>query len=206
MSDLMIFDLDGTITTEMNFYSKIYSGTLEKLIENERGAYGLKILGHCRLNYGGQGELALFALGIPFEKWAQMLIGAPIDMIKKNIELVKNIRGIDAKKIIYTGSPREMALRIISKVGFVKSDFDLIIGWEKPEVFPLKWSCSPLIFLKIIQDMGGKFDEIWSIGDTWKTDLEPAKNVGAKTVMVRKRNGNPDFFFPVLIEFTKQFS
>jgi len=201
MSKLMILDLDGTITTEMNFYKEVYSGTLNSLVESERGEEGLRILAQCRRDYGGRGELALFALGIPFKKWARLLIDAPLHRLKKNYEMVNGLREVDAKKVVYTGSPREMAVRILEHIGFSESDFELIVGWEEPEFFPLKWSCSPVIFSKIIQEMGGNFEEIWSVGDTWETDLEPAKIAGARTIMVRKVNGSPDAFYPRLLDF-----
>jgi FMN phosphatase YigB (HAD superfamily) len=206
MSELIIFDLDGTIMTEMKFYKEVYSGTLNRVVESERGMEGLRILDECRINYGGRGELALFALGIPFEKWANLLIEAPLDLIKKDPLVVDAVRKINASKVIYTGSPREMAVRILARVGFLENDFDFIVGWEKPEFFPLKWSCSPMIFSKIIRDMGGNFSEVWSVGDTWETDLEPAKSIGIKTVMVGKTSCLPDICYPTLAEFVRGLS
>lgn len=205
MDRLIIFDLDGTIAVNPHFYREVYSGTLSGLIEKERGTSGLKILDQCRMDYAGRGELALFALGIPFKKWAQVLINAPLHNLKKDERVIEGIRNIVAKKVIYTGSPRQMALRILHQIGLSENDFDLIIGWEEPETFPLKWSCSPLIFENIVKKTQGKFcfDEIWSVGDTWETDLAPAKKAGAKTVLVGKADGIPDFSYLALTDFLK---
>jgi FMN phosphatase YigB (HAD superfamily) len=206
MEKLVIFDLDGTISVKPEFYKSVYSGTLNELIESERGEKGLKILNQCRKNYDGRGELALFALGIPFKKWAKMLIDAPLDLIMENSSFVGGMRRMEAKKVIYTGSPREMAIRILKRVGFSEDDFDLILGWEESELFPLKWSCSPLIFSKIVQDMGGNFSGAWSVGDNWETDLAPAKVIGIKTAMVEKFSRLPDACYPSLTEFFRSFS
>lgn len=203
MSKLIIFDLDGTITTETQFYKEVYSGTLNKLIADEKGDEGKKMLDYCRKNYDGKGELALFALNIPFKKWARLLINAPLDLLGQKDDIVNQIRGIEAKKVIYTGSPVKMAVRMLDHIGFSKDDFDSIVGWDEPEFFPVKWSCSPLMFEKIIQSFKINFREIWSVGDNWETDLEPAKKMGIKTAMVRKNTGSPDVVHLILEDFIK---
>ena len=48
MEKLVIFDLDGTIVAEPEFYRKVYSGTLRELIYQESGAEGIKMLEYCR--------------------------------------------------------------------------------------------------------------------------------------------------------------
>jgi len=205
MKKLIIFDLDGTITVESQFYREVYSETLNKLVENERGAEGLKVLNRCRKDYDGKGELALLALNISFKMWAQMLIDAPLDLLRCNDEIVNCVRKVDAKKALYTGSPMKMISRMLNQIGLSENDFDVIVGWDEPEVFPLKWSCSPLIFEKISSGFKIDFGEIWSVGDTWNTDLEPAKKIGIRTAMVGKNNGSPDVFYPTLVDFLKSF-
>lgn len=199
---LIIFDLDGTIVVNSKFYKKVYSGTLGKTIIEERGKQGLKMLQYCRANYDGKGELALLALNIPFNKWAQKLIEAPLDLVPSQPRLVKDIQTLNAKKVIYSGSPLEMACGTLEKMGFSpKRDFDLIIGWQPPEVFPVKWSCTTTIFQTILDKFNYKPDQAWAVGDNWQTDLLPAKKIGLKTAEIRHSSGQPDFYFSNLNKF-----
>ncbi len=62
--ELMIFDMDGTLIINPNFYNKTYSGTLEQTIFEERGQMGLNVLKYCREEREGKGELALEMLNI----------------------------------------------------------------------------------------------------------------------------------------------
>lgn len=204
---LIIFDFDETLVENSEFYKKVYSGTLEELILKERGKYGMEVLQNCRKNFDGKGELALFALNIPFKVWANMLINVNLEMITPDREFVDNINKLKAKKIIYSGSPVKLIHRILEKIGFSEKDFDLIIGWQEPESFPVKWTGSPLIFEKIIKEVGFNREDVLAVGDSWKNDLAPAKTLGIKTALIGKgENSNPDFCFNSVFEFIKYFS
>lgn len=198
---LIIFDFDGTISSSPNFYKDVYSKSLEKLISNKRGKRGLEVLSDCRKNFNGKGELALFALNIPFADWAEMLVNAPLEMISPVPELVNQIKKLNAVKVIYTGSPIKMVHRVLEKLGFSIKDFDLIVGWSEPELFPVKWSSSPLMFEKIMAQFKCNPDQTLVVGDEWNTDLMPAKALGIKTVQVRKQSGKSDLYFDTLQKF-----
>lgn len=191
MEKLIVLDLDGTIVVEPAFYRTVYSGTLNQVIEREKGKKGLEILQFCRENFNGKGELSLFMLNIPFKEWSKELINSSIDLINPKPRIVAQIRELKMKKIIYTGSPEEMALRILKKVGFLEGDFDCIFGWREPEFFPVKWSYSSIIFKYILKKYQVKPKEAWSVGDDWETDLRPAQIIGMKTAKIGKSSGNP---------------
>ena len=201
MKGLIIFDLDGTIVEEPEFYRSVYSGTLNELVSDLRGEEGLKVLDFCRKNYNGKGELALLALNIPFKEWAKRLIEAPVDSIRRRLDIVDHIRSVPFKKVLYTGSPIEMVSRTLKRIGLEENDFEKIIGWEKPESFPLKWLCSPFVFRAILTDLKCEPQNTWSVGDTWDTDLEPASFLGIKTAIIKKVGGKPDRNFVDLISF-----
>ena len=202
---LIIFDFDGTILSNPDFYRDVYSKSLEKIISKKRGKNGLEVLSNCRKNFGGKGELALFALNIPFADWAEMLIDAPLETISPAPELVSQMKKLNAIKIIYTGSPIKMVHRVLEKIGFSIRDFDLIMGWSEPEYFPVKWSSSPLIFEKIMAQFKCKPDQTWAVGDDWDTDLMPAKAIGIKTVQIKKQSGKTDLYFDSVQEFLNNF-
>lgn len=202
MPKLIVFDLDGTISVNSEFYRRVYSGTLENLIAERRGAEGLAVLQHCRKHYDGKGELALFALNIPFRDWAKLLTNAPMELLKPQLGLCDLVRTLTAVKVIYTGSPVEMATRILQQIGFHPAeDFDLILGWQEPELFPLKWTCSPLVYEGVLRRFSVSPGEAWAVGDVWDTDLLPAQAIGMKTAMVRKPGGNPEARFLSVEQF-----
>ena len=201
MGRLTIFDLDGTIAVCPEFYRTVYSGTLERVIRKHRGRDGMHMLRHCRQAYSGRGELALFALGIPFSAWARALIDAPMDLLRPRPDLAHAIRTMDDRKVVYTGSPVKMACQTLERIGLSTRDFDAVIGWEEPEQFPAKWACSPLIFRGILERFRCEPHDAWAVGDTWVTDLLPAKMLGIKTAMIHRTEGNPDVRFPTLKEF-----
>lgn len=198
---LIIFDLDGTICVSPKFYKEVYSATLNKVVVEERGNKGLKVLQYCREHYAGKGELALFALNIPFAKWAEYLNEANLDLIDPQQDLVRMFEGIRTKKVIYTGSPIRMANRLLSRLGFIDQDFDLIVGWEEPETFPIKWTCSSMAFKLIANKFSVNPKETWSVGDSWETDLLPARLTGMNTAVIGECSGNPDLCFSTLREF-----
>ncbi|OHA16286.1 MAG: hypothetical protein A3G52_04550 [Candidatus Taylorbacteria bacterium RIFCSPLOWO2_12_FULL_43_20] len=200
-SKLIIFDLDGTILHNPAFYQNAYSESLEMLVAEKRGDYGVEILNQCRKNLEGKGELSLFLLNIPFIDWVEKLTETNLEMITPDLELVEKMRKIDAIKVIYTGSPLVMAHRIIEKMGFSIDDFNLIIGWEEPEFFPTKWTSSPLIFKKIMNQFACSPKETLAVGDVWSTDLLPAQSIGIKTVQINTKTSNSDFHFKTIEEF-----
>lgn len=201
MARLFIFDFDGTVSVNHEFYKDVYSGTLNKLIQDKRGEEGIEVLKDCRKNYDGKGELALFALNIPFREWAKKLIDAPLDLLAPQPLLIRQFNTLRAIKVIYTGSPVEMVVKMLSKLGFSKNDFDLIIGWREPEFFPIKWGCSPLVFESILNRFSVDPTDAWAVGDDWDTDLKPAQVIGMRTATVRKKGGNPNKHFPSLCDF-----
>lgn len=201
MEKLIIFDLDGTIVVEPEFYQKVYSGTLNQVVRKERGRMGLKVLQYYRKNFNGKGEFSLFALNIPFRKWAKQLIDAPLDLINPQPALVEQVRKLEMKKVIYTGSPIEMALSMLKKIGFLERDFDFVLGWREPELFPLKWSCSPLVSEYFLKMFSVNPKKVWSVGDSWETDLKPAQVIGIKTAEIRNHKGNPTCYFNRIEDF-----
>jgi len=198
---LLIFDFDGVLVEWSKEYRKWYSSTLERVVERERGKKGLEIVEYCRKAFNGKGELALFLLDIPFRKWAQLLIKIPRDIISSQPEIVSRVKKIPAYKVIYTGSPTKMVERVLPWLGFSLGDFHWILGWRKPELFPLKWTSSPLVFEAILSKFSVAPKEAWVVGDDWTTDLQPAKAIGLRTVGIGKCEGKPDFKFKNVKKF-----
>lgn len=200
---LIIFDFDGTILHNLDFYRNIYSKSLDELILKEKGEEGLAILQMCRENFYGKGELALCALNIPFSKWADMLSKISLDLVNPDEKLIEQLRKINAVKVIYSGSPIEMVKRALLKLGFLEQDFDLIVAWKEPEAFPVKWTSSPVIFEKILLQFNCKPEQCLAIGDDWESDLLPARTIGIKTIQIGTKKGTPDARYETLKKFLK---
>ena len=111
MCRVIVFDLDGTLVDDRRFYQEVYSGSLEQLIQDRCGEKGKARLTYYRKHYNGQGELALSDLNIPFSAWARRLCSASLDLITPRHDIVTKVRSLTCKKVVYTGSPRELALR-----------------------------------------------------------------------------------------------
>src|SRR3990167_7745139 len=68
-SKLYIFDLDGTLVDDMEFYRKIYTENLEQLVSERYGQEGLRLVNMMRSANGDKGELALLDLGMSYYDW-----------------------------------------------------------------------------------------------------------------------------------------
>lgn len=206
MPRLIVFDLDGTIIDERKFYQQVYSGSLDQLIEDLHGDRGTSKLCHFREKFNGKGELALSDLGIPFSVWAERLYEVSLSLITPKPEVVAAVRKIKCIKVIYTGSPYRLALRMLNKFGFHTADFDRIIGWQSPEEVPSKWGISTDVFQRILEDYDCQPNEAWSVGDNWEADLKPAHELGMKVAQIGKKNGNPAMLFPDILSFIEHIS
>lgn len=185
-TQLIIFDLDGTIIQNPLFYKTVYSQSLNELIEEMRGERGLEALSYYRKNFQGRGELALFALTIPYSVWAEKLDNLSLDLIQQNKKLVNKIQQLPAKKVIYTGSPLKLTKRLLQRIGLKISDFDEIIAWKKSEEFPLKWTCSPFIFSSLAKRYRLQNDNVLVIGDSYQTDIFPALQAGIRAKQIKE--------------------
>lgn len=198
---LIVFDMDGTLIDQPEFYRAVYSDSLNQIVQETRGQEGLQTLAWCRQNLEGKGELALMALGIPFRLWAEKLMSSSVDRIVPRPDIVTAIQSIQSKKVLFTGSPMGMVERLLTKFGFNPiDDFDLVIGWKEPELFPLKWNCSTYVFETIAALADCETENIWSVGDNWETDLAPAQQIGMKTIQIRKSTGTPDARFTSILD------
>lgn len=204
MDSLHILDLDGTVINAPSFYKSSYSASLETLIQELRGSSGLRTLEQCRKNYDGKGELALLALDIPAVLWAERLIEISTEAIKPRADVVNAVNSISGRKVIYTGSPRILAERLLEKMGFCLDSFDMIVGWELSEKFPLKWSRTTVVFQMIMRSLGVELSRTCSVGDNWETDLEPFCQLGGKTVEIGEVKKSPsDLWFPDILAYAE---
>lgn len=203
---LTIWDMDGTLVQEPAYYRGVYSKSLEQTALEIAGQRGLDEVIFCRTNFEGKGELALSRLGIPFSEWGKRLTAAPVDLITPQPAVVEKFRSLDIPKVLFTGSPLTMAMKILDRVGFDPlKDFKMLVGWQEPESEPAKWYQSKRIFQGILDQMNVNPENAWSIGDNWETDLAPAQAIGITTVQIERNTGLPDYRFPNISEFIEAY-
>ena len=203
---LTIWDMDGTLVQEPSFYRGVYSTSLEQTAREIVGQKGVDEINFCRANFEGKGELALGRLGIPFSEWGKRLVAAPVDLITPKSQVVEKFRSLETPKVLFTGSPLEMAMKILDRVGFDPlCDFEMLVGWQEPEDEPSKWYQSKRIFQEILQKMNVNPQDAWSIGDNWETDLAPAQALGLITVQIERTTGQPDYRYPNISAFIDSY-
>jgi FMN phosphatase YigB (HAD superfamily) len=184
---MYIFDLDGTLNVNSQFYFKYYTQTLIEVIKKHKGDLGLEILNRTAKENEGKGGKALIKLDIGFIEWANYINQADLNELVPNPILVDLINKLDGKKVLYTGSPECISKKILLKLGFKLDDFAIIFGWNESQKWPIKWEGSELIYQKFLDLENCSPHHTWSIGDSWNLDLEPAKKIGIKVCGIRKK-------------------
>lgn len=197
---LYIFDLDGTLIDDMGFYRKIYTENLEKLVLERHGKAGLQIVNMVRQTNRGKGELALLVLGISYDEWFDRVTDADIKLLAPKPELVKAIKTLKGIRIVFTGASRDLAQKMLGRVGFKPKDFDEMIAFEKPSVVPLKLSADKLVFQYLLDKYKIAPQNAYMMGDEYEFDLLPAKVLGINAIEVRHKSGKADHFVPSIVD------
>ena len=65
---------------------------------------------------------------------------------------------------------------------------------------PVKFTASPVVYQAILDRHRLQTEQSWSIGDSWKRDLAPARLVGLRTIAIGEGEGEPDFRFENLAD------
>ena len=180
------FDVDGTlyhIPTEMNVElgKQVIAEAAAKLGRDSDDFAEEYLL--ARDKYRGN-TLTLNSFGLDGEQIFQAIVDKfPIDKyVETDKKMVKMIAELKQKYqifIITNGSGRQVE-RKLKLIGLDHHDFDPRIycydqGWMKPEPQP---------FLAAIESLNLKPEEIVYVGDRVDIDIEGAKAVGMKTILV----------------------
>jgi FMN phosphatase YigB (HAD superfamily) len=93
--------------------------------------------------------------------------------------------------VILTNSPKELVTSIAAEVGFdIVKDFDAIYTMTD-EQGPPKFIDADAIFKHILETHQPDMSQSWSVGDTAKSDLDPAQKLGLKTAYVDNIGRHP---------------
>lgn len=202
-SKLLVFDLDGTLykfkesqdgsMLSSKFYSdvkknilKFISQRLELSKENAELEYErVKKAYNEHASIGFEKEHGIDRLEY-FEKCWNL---DPKDYITASAELGRVFESLDGRKAaVLTGAPRvwaEKALKHLQVYKFVKG----AVFTGEPDVRKPSLEA----FRQVLDFFKTRPEQACSIGDQEGTDIEPAKRLGMKTVIVGKESQHADF-------------
>ena len=200
---LLILDVDDTLVRpcKPGFYEQ-YSTAVNKAVAvflKTDLETGTKIANYYRKHFGG-GEQALFSgtIGSYFPEYS---IRAPdfktlYDMIVKidpqgffepheeTIELINKIRKQEIFVAAVTSTPELLSRKILAECGFnPEKDFDLYKAYTS-ELGPPKMTQKSNIFVDIAKYFQVSPQEAFSIGDSYRYDIQPAQEIGMKTCLI----------------------
>jgi len=202
----LIFDLDGTLYTSEDYTRHLMKGIVKTLAElfsiSEHDAF--KLLQDLRARYGSI-TLGLESLGVERSEFYGRLVEklAPERFIAARPELLKlleelRMRGL--KLACHTNASRALAEKVLRALGIPPGIFDAIVTCDDAEPKPMREG-----YLKIVEALGLRPEEILYIGDRWRVELEPAKRLGMRTALVaEKPRGEPDFIIRDVLELREK--
>jgi len=164
--------------------NRLYKETEDSLLEAEFRLRIINTLKHFGYSFKQEDDIIVSS--------ANAFADALLAMMQMNPyvpELLKQLKTEGKYKIgLVSNFAYPPALKkTLERFGIAKY-FDALIvsgevGWRKP---------SPIIFKKALQALGVKASETVFIGDSPHHDIEGAKKIGMKTVLVRKASLNED--------------
>ncbi len=123
----------------------------------------------------------------------------PIQYIPKRPEvkaMLKELRSMGLKVGVHTNSGRPLAEKVLEALGLSIGDFDACITSDDAEPKP-----SPQGYRRFLEIFGARPEEVIYVGDRWRVEVEPAKRLGMKTILVSSSpEGEPDAYVKDVME------
>lgn len=185
----IVFDLDGTLYSTKDIERQNILAAVNAIADHEK--VGLseasRILEENRTqSFSTSGTLNKLKIPAELFKHYQLKLIHPEESINSDLELCSKVRDLKSffKLILLTNTRREIADKIIEKLGFLSGDFDLILGGgdfnpPKPSVDVVRQALN-----MVSADALGSY----AVGDRWVVDLAPAKDLGMNTVEIKSRD------------------
>jgi len=202
----IVFDIDGTLYRSREYVKQLIDGMCEVLSEilSIPREQALKVYQSIRSKTGSI-SLGLREVGIDRRKFYEKLVGKldPHQAIQPRPELKKmlrELRKMGLKVGCHTNSSRGLARLVLNALGLDLEDFDVVITSDDAEPKPM-----PDGYLRIVDQLAVKPEEILYVGDRWAVEVKPAKELGMKTALVSKRRkGEPDIFVTDILQLLER--
>ncbi|MCD6536547.1 MAG: HAD family hydrolase [Thaumarchaeota archaeon] len=202
----VIFDIDGTLYRSREYVKQLVDAMCDVISEllsipRER-AWELYQSIRSKI---GTISLGLREIGIDRRRFYRELVKKldPSQSIRPRPELkrmLEEIRRMGLKVGCHTNSSRELAKLVLNALGLDLNDLDILITSDDAEPKPM-----PDGYLKIIDQLGLEPRQVLYVGDRWRIELETAKKLGMKTVLVSsKLDGDPDLVIGDVLELLEK--
>lgn len=210
--DLVIVDIDNTLVKpkDHDFYRQ-YGNAVNTAVSSYLGISieeGTRVADFYRQNFGG-GEMALFSGNISrffpeygeHEPNIELLYDTICSIDPSNqfqddgisANLINLLRSQGKRVVAITDSPEELSRKILAYAGIKPDDdFDLYLPYTR-ERGPLKILQRETVFRAVADYFEIAPDRILSIGDTYKSDIEPAEKLGMRTCLVSLEESENDY-------------
>jgi len=202
----VVFDLDGTLYESEEYVRQLMTGIRDTLADllSITAREADELLREVRSRLGSI-TLGLRELGISRSAFYDALLRRldPGKHIKPRPELLKlfsNLRRMGLKLGCHTNASRALAEKVLEALGVSPEVFDVMITCDDADPKPTLEG-----YLKILDLLNLKPEEVLYVGDRWRVELEPAKKLGMRTALVSRRlQGDPDIFLRDVMELSER--
>ncbi len=202
----IIFDIDGTLYRSREYVKQLVDAMCEVISELLSTSWerAFELYQMIRSKFGSV-SLGLKEIGIDRRTFYEELVKKldPSQSIQPRPELkdmLNKLREMEFKVGCHTNSSRELARLVLNALGLDLEDFDIVVTSDDAEPKPM-----PDGYLKILNQLNLRPEEVLYVGDRWRIEVKPAKELGMKTALVsRKREGNPDIFMTDILQLLEK--
>ncbi len=185
MIKVVIFDVDGTLYKSSD-YEQHVARQMEELLSQ---MLGIPEAAAARLMRGTKsrvktvtGSLGLLGLNrnMFFDTLADRLVVTDFISRRPEVrEILVRLRNRGLKIVLHTNTGRKLALKILQALGIADECFDLLLTSDEVEPKP-----SLQAYREILRLFNIRPNEAVYVGDRIDVELEPAKKVGMKTILI----------------------
>ncbi|RLG04972.1 MAG: hypothetical protein DRN61_01990 [Thaumarchaeota archaeon] len=201
----VVFDLDGTLYKSESYVRQLIDGIRDSLAEilSISSQEAEKLIQELRLRFGSI-TLGLKSLGIERSTFYDKLVGklAPEKLIKPSssmLEMLLEFKKMGLKIGCHTNASRKLAEKVFKALQIDPRIFDVLVTCDDADPKP-----TPSGYLKILKALKLKPGEVMYVGDRWRVELEPARRLGMKTVLISDQvEGSPDYVIKDILELRR---
>lgn len=204
--DAVIIDMDLTLITarEKNVYYSQYYSAVNRAVSKYIGVgleEAIEVANFYRREFNG-GESAIISgtigeffpqygnhdpdVTLIYEEFSQIDPHGHFDLHEDERQFVQTLRRQGKKVVLLTDCVDVLAKKVLAEAGFEESDFDATFAYTRDKG-PLKIVQGVGIFLEIADLLKISPNNILSMGDSLRTDIQTAEKAGMKTCLVTKQ-------------------
>ena len=201
----VIFDLDGTLYKSEKYVRQLIDGIRDTIAEilSVNSEEAENVIQELRLKFGSI-TLGLRSLGVERSMFYDRLVRklTPEKLIKPNpsmLEMLLEFKRMGLKIGCHTNASRRLAEKVFKALQIDLRIFDVLVTCDDADPKP-----TPSGYLKILKVLKLEPSEVVYVGDRWRVELEPAKRLGMKAILISDQvEGSPDYIINDILELRK---